>query len=213
MTSSARGLDNAGHHPAMLFGRRLESSSEAELVEHLRASGEVRYFEELYRRSRRRVLAVCLRIVGDPGRAEELCHDAFVRAFQSFDRFVGTTFVAWVCRIGVNLSLNEVRHRQVAERAAHEPEPSAAAAGAERRLVSREALALAMEIIDRLEPHQRRVFLLRHVDELSYAEIAERTGWSGEQVRSFLQNGRRNFRVAWERRAEEERRREDLRHG
>jgi len=211
LTWDGPGVDNAG--PSMPFGKPPPPASEAELVECFRATGEDRHFEELYRRSRRRVLGVCLRIVGDLACAEELCHDAFVRAYERFDRFEGTTFAAWVCRIGVNLSLNELRHRTVAERAAREPEPPPATAGGERRLVAREALDCAVEIVDRLESRQRRVFLLRHVDELSYAEIAERTGWSGDEVRSFLQNARRNFRLAWERRSEPGLPREDVGHG
>jgi RNA polymerase sigma-70 factor (ECF subfamily) len=197
----------------MSLTRGLADASEAELVERFRATRAPRFFDELYQRSRRRVFAVCLRIVGDAARAEDLCHDTFVRAFQGFDRFSGTTFAAWVCRIGVNLSLNEVRHRTVAARSERQHDPPVTPAGAERRLVSREALDRAAAIIEGLEPHQRRVFLLRHLDELSYGEIAERTGWTGEQVRSFLQNARRNFRIAWERWSAGEPRGEEHRHG
>ena len=203
LTRERRGPDNA-QHSFMPSTTGIAAASEAELVERFRATGEDRCFEELYRRSRRRVFGVCLRIVGGVPEAEDLCHDAFLRAFEGFDRFEGTTFASWVCRIGINLSLNAVRHRAVAERAPREAEPSAVPASAERRLVSREALARAAAIIEGLEPRQRRVFLLRQLGELSYAEIAERTGWSGEEVRSFLQNARRNFRLAWERAAEAE---------
>jgi len=197
LTGGLRGSDNA-RHPFMPSTPGIAAASEEELVERFRATGEDCCFEELYRRSRRRVFGVCLRVVGDLSQAEDLCHDAFLRAFQGFGRFEGTTFASWVCRIGINLSLNALRRRSLAERAAREPEPAVVPASAERRLVSREALARAASIIEGLEPRQRRVFLLRHLDELSHAAIAARTGWSADEVRSFLQNARRNFRLAWE---------------
>ena len=197
LTGHGGGTENRGQLVMVLTGGTV--AGEAELVERFRSTGEARFFEELYRLTRRRVFAVCLRIVSDPHLAEDLCHDAFVRAFQGFGGFEGTTFASWVCRIGVNLSLNELRHRAVVAEAARQPEPPVAPVVADRLLASREALERATAIIDGLEAHQRRVFLLRHVDELSHAEIVERTGWTGEQVRSFLQNARRNFRLAWER--------------
>lgn len=186
---------------AMTEQGALDPGREAELVERYRATGDRRWFAELYRLTRRRVFAVCLRRVGDPARAEDLCHDAYVRAFEAFDRFQGTTFAAWVCRIAIHLALNELRNRSVRERAAREAipatTPAATPATAERAALSREAIERARGIVAGLDARQRRVFLLRHLDELSYDEIARRTGWSWDQVRSYLQNARRNFRLAW----------------
>ncbi|MDX1384059.1 MAG: sigma-70 family RNA polymerase sigma factor [Thermoanaerobaculia bacterium] len=173
-------------------------STEADLVERFRRDRDRGCFDELYRRSRRRVFGCCLRVVGDLQRAEDLCHDAFVRAYERFDRFEGSAFTTWVCRIGINLSLNEVRHRRVVEQARRQvAPPPPRPCTAEARLLSREALSRASDIIEGLEPRQRKAFLLRHVDELSYDEIGQRTGWTTGQVRSYLQNARRNFRLAW----------------
>lgn len=197
-------LANMPAQEVMGIGGPAEEWTEAELVERFRESGERRWFAQLYQRTRRRVFVACLRRVREPSRAEDLCHDAFVRAFHGFERFEGTAFCAWVCRIAVNLALNDLRHREVAARLA----PEAVAPGTEerpdRRAVAREQLGTALEILDRLESHQRRVFLLRHLDGLSYVEIAERTGYDRGQVRSYLQNARRNFRIEWDRRTQRE---------
>jgi RNA polymerase sigma-70 factor (ECF subfamily) len=48
--------------------------------------------------------------------------------------------------------------------------------------------------IERLDPSQRTCIRLFHLERKSYAEVAEATGLGLEQVRSHLQNGRRNLR-------------------
>ena len=188
----------------MTAPRSADAATEAELVELFRRTGDRRWFARLYERTRRRVFAVCLRRVRDSGRAEEICHEAFVKAFRGFDRFEGTTFCSWVCRIAVNLSLNDLRHRAVVERASQELELGPPPDRPDERAVTRERLAAALSILDGLAEHQRRVFLLRHLDGLSYDEIARRTGFDPAQVRSYLQNARRNFQIAWERRSDRE---------
>jgi RNA polymerase sigma-70 factor (ECF subfamily) len=179
----------------------LRELDEEQLVEHFRSSGDNRFFEELYRRSRRRVFGACLRILEDIQWAEDVCHDAFIRAYDRFTSLEGVSFSAWVRRIATNLALNGLRHRSVVARTPPEVWSSAAASGsAEERVVSAQHLDIAEAIIEQLDGPQRRVFLLRHLDELSYEKIAAATGYSRQQVRSYLQNARRNFRLEWQRR-------------
>ena len=62
------------------------AKSETELVREAQA-GNAEAFERLYRKHGRRIYAVCLRMVNDPDRAEELMQDAFVRAWNAIDSF------------------------------------------------------------------------------------------------------------------------------
>jgi RNA polymerase sigma-70 factor (ECF subfamily) len=172
---------------------------EAELVERFRRVRDGESFEQLYRLSRRRVLQVCLHFLRDPASAEDACHDAFVQAYERFETLRGDRFGAWVRRIAANHCLNLLRRRATGRRL----EPALAAtrveaeASAHGRVAARQGLRIAAELLSELSPHQRRVFLLRHVDGSSHEEIERLTGFSAEQVRSFLQNARRNFRLGW----------------
>jgi len=97
--------------------------AEKELVERYRATGDGRWFEELYRRTRRKVFGVCLRILGDATKAEDACHEAFVRSYERFDSLRGDNFSAWVCRIAANRSYDEVRRRPPEEPTKGEVDP------------------------------------------------------------------------------------------
>lgn len=174
----------------------LRSFTDQELAARFRASGERRWFAELYRRERRGVYGLCLKYLRDPQAAEDACHEAFTRAFEHFDRFDGENFSAWLRRIAANLSINQLRSMQstaataTAEIAA--PEPSL-----ERQLSSRRTLAAALEVVRSLGPEQRQAFVMFHIEGLSYREIAARTGLDLQTVRSHLQNARRNFHLRW----------------
>lgn len=174
----------------------LSRLGEAELVERFRATGDPRCFEELYRRERRRVLATCLGILRDPNLAEDACHESFLRAYQSFGTLEGPFFGAWIRRIAQRCCLNTLRARRNAERLAPPP-PSPVEPEAERNAVASEQRSLAREVLSTLRHDQRQALLLRHVQGLSHREIASHIGCKEEAVRSLLQNGRRNFRLAW----------------
>jgi RNA polymerase sigma-70 factor (ECF subfamily) len=174
--------------------------SEAELVERFRATGDERWFAELYRLSRRRVFGVCMKILRDVDRAQDACHEAFLRAYERFGTLRGDGFSAWVCRIAANQSYDVLRRQARAQEQAIEEVEAELANGEaiERDAVTREDLTRAVEIVRALAPHQRVVFLLKHLEGSSYREIELLTGYSANEVRSFLQNARRNVRLAWE---------------
>ena len=52
-------------------------------------------------------------------------------------------------------------------------------------------------VLETLKQEQRSVLTLKYVQGYSYSEIEERTGYTYDQVRSYLQNARRNFQIRW----------------
>ncbi len=83
--------------------------SETELVREAQ-TGSAEAFELLYRKHGRQVYAVCLRMVSDPDRAEELMQDAFVRAWNAIDSFQHkSAFGTWLHRLAINVVLGDMR--------------------------------------------------------------------------------------------------------
>lgn len=173
-----------------------EALSEQELVERFRSGRENPYFAELYRRERRRVYGLCLKFLREPAAAEDVCHEAFVRAFERFDSLASGHFSAWVRRIAANLSINRMRLMANTTQAMPKNVP-AADPDPDRRAVSHEELAAAIDLIRALDQDQRRAFVMFHLEGLSYEGIAARTGLPLHTVRSHLQNARRNLQLRW----------------
>jgi len=90
------------------------AAPEASLTVRRAQQGDVAAFEQLYRDNAGRVYALCLRMCGDAGRAEELTQDVFVRAWEKLGTFQGTSaFSTWLHRLAVNVVLGDRRSEKV----------------------------------------------------------------------------------------------------
>ncbi|HPJ54278.1 MAG TPA: sigma-70 family RNA polymerase sigma factor, partial [Flavobacteriales bacterium] len=102
-------------------------------------------------------------------------------------------FRPWVHTVMRNRCLMRLRGRG---READAPPPDVADEDLRGEALLREASLQKLEAaIAALKEEQRTCITLFHLEGLTYAEVATRTGFSLEEVRSHLQNGRRNLRL------------------
>jgi RNA polymerase sigma factor (sigma-70 family) len=84
-----------------------------ELVERAK-QGDSRSFAELYQKYAKAMYNTSLRIVNHTGDAEDVLQEAFTDAFRSLDDFhYKSTFGAWLKRIVINKSINQLRKRKM----------------------------------------------------------------------------------------------------
>src|SRR5579871_3582182 len=84
-----------------------------ELVERCK-KGDSRAYSDLYRKYAKAMFNTSLRIVNHTGDAEDVLQEAFTDAFRSLDDFhYKTTFGAWLKRIVINKSINQLRKRKM----------------------------------------------------------------------------------------------------
>ena len=131
------------------------------------------------------VFRVAFRITGEREDAEEAAQETFLRAFRSLASFrLDATFATWITRIAMNTSLNlvERRNRDLArtsprigdENSAEQDtvQVADAAAGPERLVFNRQAVALREQAMRALTPMERTAFTMRHMEDQPLAEIA-----------------------------------------
>ena len=116
-------------------------------------------------------------MLGSREDAEEALQDAFVRAYRSLDRYHDRErFGAWLFRILVNRCRTAAGRRQTRERTIVRHEGLMLAAS-EAPTAENDAWREELErALGRLPADQREAFLLKHVEDLSYEEIAAMTG-------------------------------------
>ena len=122
--------------------------------------------------------ALCLRLTGDAGAAEERTQDVFVRAWDKLRSFRGeSAFSSWLHRLAVNVVMNELRTTSRRERRVT---PMAAPETLERGRGEGTAgggLNIDLErAIATLPEGAREVFVLFDIEGYSHAEIADMTG-------------------------------------
>ena len=152
--------------------------------------GENTARKELYDRFAGRLLAICMRYVGDRETAEDLVHDAFLKIFGAFDRFSYRgpgSLRAWIERITVNVALEWLRNRNRLGTLELDEGPAAAEiAEPEPGEVARIPQEVLMRFVAELPDGYRTVFNLYCIEERSHKEIAELLGINEKSSSSQL---------------------------
>ncbi len=139
-------------------------------------AGDQTAFRELYRQHAGRVYALCLRLTGNSGDAEERTQDVFVRLWDKLRSFRGeSAFTSWLHRLAVNVVLNERRttkRREQRVTLAEDPAVLEKSRGAPT-----EGLSIDLErAIGELPDGAREVFVLFDIEGYGHAEIAALVG-------------------------------------
>jgi RNA polymerase sigma-70 factor (ECF subfamily) len=137
--------------------------------------GDQRAYAELVQRYRGRIHSVLLRMTRSQADAENLCQEAFLKAYLSLGSFEErSSYSTWLYRIAVNLALNHVeRHKRAVPWDAEVHEDMLRTEPLQEDLEQHDALERLRAAIDRLPPRQKATVLLRDYEGLSYAEVAE----------------------------------------
>lgn len=173
-----------GSRPASRQHLSLDPVEERELVRRSRG-GDTEAFGRLVRVHQDAIYGLAVRMVRDPGLAEELTQDSFLKAYRGLDSFRGASrFSTWLYRIAVN-ACHDHRGSQAAQMRSREtnleqPELDPVARGARPdEAVEFDEMAGHFEAgLAALETGHREAFLLRHQAGLEYEEIAEALGIS-----------------------------------
>jgi RNA polymerase sigma-70 factor (ECF subfamily) len=151
-------------------------------------AGDRAALDQLLARHERRVLAVCHGVLGHADDAEDAAQETFLRALRSLPRFRGdSSFLTWLLRIAVNVSLNWRRGRRPT--APLDLEPAFPAGDSPETIV---LMRLEVqEALRGLPAHRRAALLLREMQGWSVEEIGAAMGWSTKRVYNELFKARR----------------------
>ena len=170
------------------------------------AAGEEPAFEELVARYQMRVYRLACRLTGDETEAKDVLQEAFLAAYRGLPGFrADSRFSTWLYRIATNAALmhRRARARRPAESldqflprfdgdGCHVAEPAdLLAASRADELLDRKLLAeKARAGLDRLPDIYRDAFVLRDLEEMETAEVAEFLGIDAAAVRQRVHRAR-----------------------
>jgi RNA polymerase sigma-70 factor (ECF subfamily) len=187
------------------------NSDEPALVARLRA-GEESAFEDLVRSNSGRLLATARRLLHNEEDARDAVQSAFIRAFQSLGRFREESRLStWLHRILVNEALMKLRSRKGKEESIDDLLPSFQEDGhqvretadwsdlADKALERAETAEMVNRLIGQLPESYRIILVLRDIEGMSNAEIAEMLGISTNLVKVRLHRARQALRTLLER--------------
>ncbi|MBN8576830.1 MAG: sigma-70 family RNA polymerase sigma factor [Cytophagales bacterium] len=174
--------------------------TDAVLLNLYKTTGELAHLGELFSRYKILVYGVCVKYLKDRDEAKDATMQVFEKLIQSLHQHEVENFKSWLYVTTRNHCLMQLRAKKgkymeefSAERMEnqlllhpeHEPE-------LENNLTKLE------RCIATLATEQQQCVRLFYLDERCYKEVAETTGFSLNQVKSYIQNGKRNLKLCME---------------
>lgn len=185
-----------------------ENATDRNLV--ARASrGEVEAFSQLVRERAGFVYRVAQRIVG-PDKAQDASQEVWVRVWQRIKDFRGeSAFSTWLYKITVNACLDARRKDQrreaweLPEEPPYLPQAPTSDNDPESSALNRERRDEIFESLEYVREDHRAALVLRHMEGLSYQEIAEVMDIPAGTAKGWVSRGRASLLVALSEKAKE----------
>ena len=161
--------------------------------------GDAGAFDALVRRHQGRVVAVAYRLTGNREEALDVAQEAFIKAYRKIDQWKPTgSFQSWLFRIAANQAIDAQRKRSRRGKIHIEAEASHSGAHANptarSRIAEEEKGASIRAALGALSEKQRQVFVLKHYEEFTIAEISDILGISTGSVKVHLFRAVRKLR-------------------
>ncbi|WP_331576547.1 sigma-70 family RNA polymerase sigma factor [Puia sp.] len=151
------------------------------------------------------LLGVCMKYVREEEEARDCVQQIFVKVITELAKYRVEYFKSWIYTIARNHCLMKLRdqHGRSAELtdsllAAWDEEP-----GKNLHWEKEQLLLWMDQALEELGKEQKLCVILFYLEKKSYQEIADQTRFSLMQVKSYIQNGKRNLKIAIEKKARE----------
>lgn len=147
------------------------------------------------------LFGVCMKYLKNEEEAKDCVQQVFLKSITELHKYRVDYFKSWVYMVAKNHCLMKLRDKgkhpvEITERILETPaDPEDKKKHQEKDI----ALTQMASALQQLNPEQLQCVTLFYLEKRSYQEISEQTGYSLLQVKSHIQNGKRNLKLMLER--------------
>ncbi|GHE43832.1 RNA polymerase sigma factor [Sphingobacterium griseoflavum] len=180
-----------------------QALTDKELLDRYTATRSLTVLGELYSRHSEMVYYVCLRYFKDSERSKDGVMQIFEDLIHKVDRQQIIDFPKWLYVVSKNHCLMALRNNKQGFIVPVDDfvEFSTNLHQEDNSLEKEERLSLLEQCIDKLPAKQKIAVDLFFLQEKCYKEVAELSGYDLSEVKSFIQNGKRNLKICMEKNA------------
>jgi RNA polymerase sigma factor (sigma-70 family) len=181
-----------------------QNSTDQELLEQFYTDHENEWLGILLQRYTLLLLGVCMKYLKNEEEAKDSVQQIFLKVIQGLHKYKVEYFKSWLYMVAKNYCLMKLRDKQgkykveIDDRQIVQPETD------KQALLQND---LTFELMERslkeLHTEQQQCVTLFYLQKKSYQQISEETGYSMLQVKSYIQNGKRNLKILIENKLEE----------
>lgn len=196
----------------LLFNRskKLSDLSDEVLLSDYKRSGESKYASEIFKRYAHLVLGVCMKYLKNMDEAQDTTMIVFEKILDELRQTDVQHFKSWLYMVAKNQCLMHIRKQKrhdIVELKTEVDENDESASMENVAIghlddVDLKEIQLQQleEGIKTLNPEQQECISLFYLQDKSYVEVAEITGYDLNKVKSYIQNGKRNLKIYLEKR-------------
>lgn len=180
--------------------------SDQELLEKFYADHSNEWLGILLERYTLLLLGVCMKYLKNEEDARDSVQQVFLKVIQELHKYRVEYFKSWVYMVAKNHCLMKLREKN--GKIPAEIKEGLVAAPVEETdretlLQNDQVLEIMDDALNELSPEQKQCVTLFYLQKKSYQEISAITGFSMMQVKSYIQNGKRNLKILIEKKLKE----------
>ncbi|WP_438944767.1 RNA polymerase sigma factor [Sediminibacterium sp.] len=142
------------------------------------------------------LLGVCMKYLKNEEEAKDAVQQIFLKALNELEKYQVDYPKSWLYKIACNYCLMKIRDRKSTLELNQQDERIIITDSDKESIVEKEMnLTLLEEALEELNPEQKSCITLFYHHKKSYQQISEITGYSLLQVKSNIQNGKRNLKL------------------
>lgn len=174
----------------------VDNISDQELLDRYYREQDNKWLGVLLERYTVLLFGVCMKYLKNEERAKDAVQQVFLKVITELKKYKVDYFKSWLYMVARNHCLMQLRDKtgsltkELNENLAVEAENRQASTYIEHDRL----LSTLESAVDELSPEQKRCVTLFYLSKKSYQEISDITGYTSMQVKSYIQNGKRNLR-------------------
>ena len=184
---------------------RYDHITDAELLELYYASHDQQWIGILLERYTLLLLGVCMKYLKDENEAKDCVQQIFLKVLTEVSKYRIDYFKSWLYMVAKNHCLMRLRDKgSKTMKELNEQQLVHTDIPKQDLLENDQALDLLEDALKELSEEQRQCVILFYLKKNSYHQVAEKTGYTLHQVKSYIQNGKRNLKIILEKRLKQQ---------
>jgi len=180
--------------------------SDQELLTKFHADHNNEWLGILLQRYTLLLLGVCMKYLKNEEEAKDSVQQVFLKAIQELHKYKVEFFKSWLYMVAKNHCLMKLREKQGKIPTELDSQAIAAPEETDRKKLEEtdHTLDLMENALQELNKEQQQCVTLFYLQKKSYSQISEATGFTLLQVKSYIQNGKRNLKILIEKKLKDE---------
>lgn len=176
--------------------------SDQQLLENFYADNNNEWLGILFPRYTLLLLGVCMKYLKNEEEAKDCVQQVFLKALTELHKYKVEYFKSWLYMVAKNHCLMKLRDKNKRTIEMNDNVMGAINEETDKILLEQKdkTLSLMEQALEELNEEQKKCVKLFYLDKQSYQQIADTTGFSLMQVKSYIQNGKRNLKQMIEKR-------------